>query len=67
MWLSAAAAFIAVCAYYMNYNKQLREAEEDRSVFSECPSLLQLYSRGLLLEACRQLSIDMSSGSRMGW
>lgn len=43
MRLSAAAAFIAVCAYYTNYNKQLGEAEEeDRSVLSVCPSLLQL-------------------------
>lgn len=51
MWLSAAAAFVAVCAYYMNFDNQLRgEEEEGRSVLSACPSLLQLYSQGLLLE-----------------
>lgn len=49
MWLSAAAAFVAVCAYYMNFDNQLRgEEEEGRSVLSACPSLLQLYSQGLL-------------------
>lgn len=52
MWLNAAAAFVAVCAYYMNFDNQLRgeEEEEGRSVLSACPSLLQLYSQGLLLE-----------------
>lgn len=51
MWLSAAAAFVAVCAYYMNFDNQLRgEEEQGRSVLSACPSLLQLYSQGVLLE-----------------
>lgn len=51
MWLSAAAAFVAVCAYYMNFDNQFRgEEEEGRSVLSACPSLLQLYSQGVLLE-----------------
>lgn len=70
MWLSAAAAtaFVAVCAYYMNFDNQLRgEEEEGRSVLSACPSLLQLYSQGLLLEACRPLFGVTSSGSQMGW
>lgn len=61
MWLSAAAAFVAVCAYYMNFDNQLRgEEEEGRSVLSACPSLLQLYSQGLLLEGMLYANIHVN-------
>lgn len=61
MWLSAAAAFVAVCAYYMNFDNQLRgEEEEGRSVLSACPSLLQLYSQGVLLEGMLYANIHVN-------
>lgn len=61
MWLSAAAAFVAVCAYYMNFDNQLRgEEEEGRSVLSACPSLLLLYSQGVLLEGMLYANIHVN-------